>query len=88
MFDSDSINSFRSSLDAHYDWPSVFPFKFIVPVEQSNQVIELLDVDDLQSRSSSKGRFVAFTLEKEMHSSDEVIALYERMSRIPGIITL
>ena len=88
MFDSDSIDSFRSSLDAHYDWPSVFPFKFIVPVEQSNQVIELLDVDDLQSRSSSKGRFVAFTLEKEMHSSDEVIALYERMSRIPGIITL
>lgn len=88
MFNSDSIDSFRSSLDAHYDWPSVFPFKFIVPVEQSNQVIELLDVDDLQSRSSSKGRFVAFTLEKEMHSSDEVIALYERMSRIPGIITL
>ena len=88
MFNSDSIDSFRSSLDAHYDWPSVFPFKFIVPVEQSNQVIELLDVDDLQSRSSSKGRFVAFTLEKEMQSSDEVIALYERMSRIPGIITL
>ena len=88
MFNSDSIDSFRSSLDAHYDWPSVFPFKFIVPIEQSNQVIELLDVDDLQSRSSSKGRFVAFTLEKEMQSSDEVIALYERMSRIPGIITL
>ena len=88
MFNSDSIDSFRISFDAHYDWPSVFPFKFIVPVEQSNQVIELLDVDDLQSRSSSKGRFVAFTLEKEMQSSDEVIALYERMSRIPGIITL
>ena len=88
MFNSHSIESFKSSLDAHYEWPARFPFKFIVPVEQSNQVIELLNEDHLESRPSSKGRFVAFTLEKEVQSSDEVIALYETMSRIPGIITL
>lgn len=88
MFNSNAIESFKSSLDAHYEWPALFPFKFIVPIEQSNQVIELLNVDHLQSRASSKGRYVAYTLEKEVQSSDEVIALYKTMSRIPGIITL
>ncbi len=88
MFDRASVESFKSSLDAHYNWPSVFPFKFIVPAQQANQVIELLNTDHLESRDSSNGRFVAFTLEKEVQSSDEVVALYETMSHIPGIITL
>ena len=70
------------------NWPAVDLFKFIVPAQQANQVIELLNTDHLESRDSSNGHFVAFTLEKEVQSSDEVVALYETMSHIPGIITL
>ena len=88
MFDANSIDSFRSSLDAYYTWPATFPFKFIVPIEQSNQVIELLDDPHLTSRPSTNGRYRAFTSEKMMGSSEEIISVYEKMERIPGIISI
>lgn len=88
MFDPDSVESFKSSLDAYYTWPALFPFKFIVPIEQANQVIEMLDDPNLTSRPSANGRYRAFSLEKMMHSSDEVIAVYQQMTRIPGIISI
>ena len=88
MFDPDSVESFKSSLDAYYTWPASFPFKFIVPIEQANQVIELLDDPNLTSRPSTNGRYRAFSLDKMVHSSDEVVAVYEKMMLIPGIISI
>ena len=88
MFDPDTVESFKSSLDAYYTWPASFPFKFIVPIEQANQVIEMLDDPNLTSRPSTNGRYRAFSLEKKMHSSDEVVAVYEKMMLIPGIISI
>ena len=88
MFDPYAVESFKSSLDAYYTWPASFPFKFIVPIEQSNQVIELLDDPNLTSRPSSNGRYKAFSLEKTMGSSEEIISIYEKMERIPGIISI
>lgn len=88
MFDPNSVESFKSSLDAYYTWPASFPFKFIVPIEQANQVIELLDDPNLTSRPSANGRYRAFSLEKMMHSSEEVVAVYEKMMLIPGIISI
>ena len=88
MFDPDSVESFKSSLDAYYTWPASFPFKFIVPIEQANQVIELLDDPNLTSRPSTNGRYRAFSLDKMVHSSEEVVAIYEKMMLIPGIISI
>lgn len=88
MFDPNSVKSFKSSLDAYYSWPAYFPFKFIVPIEQANQVIELLDDPNLTSRPSANGRYRAFSLDKQMNSSEEVIAIYEMMTPIPGIISI
>ena len=31
MTSNPSLESFRSSLDANFEWPCVFPFKFVVP---------------------------------------------------------
>lgn len=88
MFDSKSVESFKSSLDHNYEWPALFPFKFIVPKERSEQLLELLGDATLSSRPSSNGRFIAYTMEKEVFSSDEVIAIYSQVSEVPGIITL
>lgn len=88
MFDSNSVESFKSSLDAYYTWPALFPFKFIVPIKQANQVIEMLDDSNLTSRPSTNGRYQAFSLEKMVSSSEEIISIYERMERIPGIISI
>lgn len=88
MLNDGSLDSFRSSLDANYDWPCLFPFKFIVPREQSEAVLELFADDPVQANESSSGRFIAYTMEMHVHSCDEVIAIYQRVSSVPGVISL
>jgi uncharacterized protein len=88
MNKNNSLQSFRASLDANYDWPSVYPFKFIVPSDQSQAVLELFADDPVREKSSSSGRFIAYTMEMHMHSCDEVIAIYQRVAQIPGVISL
>ena len=61
MAEDKSLESFRSSLDANYEWPCIFPFKFIVPKDQTEAVLELFADDPVQSRASRNGRFTAYT---------------------------
>jgi putative lipoic acid-binding regulatory protein len=88
MKEDESLDSFRSSLDANYEWPCPFPFKFIVPRDQTEVVLALFADDPVKSRESSTGRFTAYTMEMQMHSSDEVIAIYQRVAQVPGVISL
>ncbi|HAV14512.1 MAG TPA: DUF493 domain-containing protein [Opitutae bacterium] len=88
MKEDESLDSFRSSLDANYDWPCLFPFKFIVPRDQTEVVLGLFADDPVKSRESSSGRFTAYTMEMQMHSSNEVIAIYQRVAQVPGVISL
>ncbi len=82
------LESFRSSLDANYEWPSLYPFKFIVPVDQAESVLNLFADNPVQARESKNGRFIAYTMEIHVHSCDEVIAIYQRVAQIPGVISL
>ena len=50
--DQKSIDSFRSSLDANYEWPCLFPFKFIVPKAQTEAVLALFDVEPSRAKES------------------------------------
>ncbi len=88
MMKDGDLESFRSSLDANYDWPCLYPFKFIVPKDQSGNVLDLFADDPVQANESSSGRFIAYTMEMHMHSCDEVIAVYQRVARVPGVISL
>ncbi|MEO0510386.1 MAG: DUF493 family protein [Verrucomicrobiota bacterium] len=88
MLKDGTLDSFRSSLDANYDWPSIYPFKFIVPRDQAETVLELFADDPVQANESSSGRFIAYTMEMNVHSCDEVIAIYQRVAQVPGVISL
>ncbi len=88
MSDEQSLESFRSSLDANHEWPCLFPFKFIVPAEQCEIVLELFADDPVQARNSRNGRFTAYTIEIRVHSCDEVIAIYQKVAQIPGVISM
>ena len=88
MKDDDSLESFRSSLNTNYEWPCIFPFKFIVPRDQCDTVLELFADDPVRANESSSGRFIAYTMEMNMHSCDEVIAIYQRVAQVPGVISL
>ena len=86
--DEKSLDSFRSSLDANYDWPCLYPFKFIVPKDKVDQVLDLFADDPVRAKDSSSGRLTAFTMEMNMHSCDEVIAVYQRVAQVEGVISL
>ena len=86
--DAHSLETFRTSLDANYDWPSLYTFKFIVPSEESDTVLDLFADDPVREKESANGRFIAYTMEMQMHSCDEVIAIYQRVARVPGVIAL
>lgn len=88
MSEQKTLDSFRSSLDATYDWPCLYPFKFIVPKESIEKVLDLFADDPVRAKKSANGRFTAFTIEMHMQSSDEVIAIYQRVAQIPDIISL
>ena len=88
MKDDASLESFRSSLDANYDWPCIFPFKFIAPKAQAQTVLELFADDPVKANESANGRFIAYTVEMQVHSCDEVIAIYQKVSQVPGVISL
>ncbi|MEN8662741.1 MAG: DUF493 family protein [Lentimonas sp.] len=88
MKEDESLDSFRSSLDANYEWPCVFPFKFIVPVDQTTVVLDMFDEEPVKSRKSSSGRFIAYTMDIRVSSSEEVVAIYQRVAVVPGVITL
>ena len=83
-----SFEGLKERLDSYYQWPAVFPFKFIVPIEQYSQVVELLDDSNIKEKYSAQRRFVSLTSEKKLFSSDDVIKVYKIMEKIPGIITL
>ncbi|MDZ4787475.1 MAG: DUF493 family protein [Blastochloris sp.] len=79
---------FKNKLDHHYTWPALFPFKFVVKKEHLDELQTLLTDEPFTSRPSANGKYVSLTLEKNMASSDEVLALYEKVKVIPGLIAL
>ena len=80
---------FKQTLDQTHDWPCQYMFKFIVPVEQKNKVLELFQEEDaISTRMSRNGMYVSVTAKCRVHSSDEVIAVYEAASGIQGIVSL
>ena len=70
--------SFRDTLDGFYHWPCTFTFKFIVARVDFPEILELFADDAVRTRHSSGGRYVALTVERQVTSSEEVVAVYRR----------
>jgi putative lipoic acid-binding regulatory protein len=51
-------------------------------------VLALFADDPVRAKESSSGRFTAYTMEMQMNSSNEVIAIYQRVTQIPDVISL
>lgn len=83
--------SYKSQLDAHHDWPSVYMFKFIVPSD--NQKIALVqglftESAEFKMNQSSNGKFTSITVKEVMMNSDQVLERYAKAKGIEGVIAL
>jgi len=91
MNNEEHIKKIRESLDHHYDWPSVYVFKFILPTIPNKQD-ELLNCFskevDVGLKRSKNAKYISFTLKEVMFSSDEVLKRYREASEIEGIVSL
>lgn len=81
-------DGFKLCLDRVHRWPCTYMFKFIVPRHQICSMFRLLAGYEYRTRDSRHGRYICFTAEISMSSSDDVIAVYRSARRIEGLIAL
>lgn len=87
--DAQWLESFRDKLDKHYAWPSLYIFKFIVPVQKQEELRQLFPRHiTATEKHSEKGKYVSLTYQMMMPSSHSVIEVYKRVSVIEGIVAL
>ncbi|MCR9250617.1 MAG: DUF493 domain-containing protein [bacterium] len=83
-----STSEFKEKLEAEHKFPGKYVFKFIVPVANEKQILDLLPEGELSKRSSKNQNYISLTLVATMSSSDEVIKVYQEAYQIQGIIAL
>lgn len=88
FMDNSWADSFREKLNQHYQWPAVYIFKFIVPSGKETEVRDLLPLYPATEKLSANGKYTSVTLQVSMASADAVIAVYERATKIEGLIAL
>lgn len=82
------LNKLKELLDDQYEWPAPYLFKFIVPAAQLESLEKLVSKYVLSEKPSKNGKYISVTLTVKCESSQEVIDLYEKVSVIPGIMSL
>jgi hypothetical protein len=85
---SDKSKQFKQVLDEHHQWPCPYVYKFIVPTDNLGKFNELFPEEALETRLSRTGKYTSVTMTSTMCSADEVMAIYERAARVPGIMSL
>ncbi len=79
---------FLALLDEHHQWPQNYTFKFVVPVTELPDLQELFPGAKAQLKYSNGNKYVSYTLVMMMESGQAVIAVYQMVQSIKGIISL
>jgi len=88
MVDQSNIERFKKQLVDHYDFPTLYLFKFIVPVEQKDKFENLFPEISFDTKNSKTGKYISFSKKLKVDSSEEVVEIYNRAYSIDGIISL
>jgi hypothetical protein len=86
--DQHQFQKFRELLDESYQWPDYYEFKFIVKIDDKDQILNKLSGYTIVETPSKKGNYIAISARKLMKSTQEVLDVYDVMSTIKGIISL
>lgn len=83
-----TLLSLQAKLDEFYTYPCCYVFKFIAPMARMDDLAELFKGRAFTTRYSKNAKYVSFTAEWEVASSEEVISYYRRAGKIKGVISL
>jgi putative lipoic acid-binding regulatory protein len=84
----DLLLRLKERLDEHHSFPCPYVFKFIVPKAKIAEMEELLKGFEFTTRESRSGKYVSYTAELNMESSERVISIYRAAACIKGLIAL
>ena len=79
---------FQVLLDDQNDWPADYTFKFIAPRARLEELKAAFGQVELSVRESRRGNYLSVTAVMRMHSSDEVVAMYQAAGSVEGVISL
>ena len=84
------LESFKNTLEEEYQFPAEYKFKFIVASASASisKVLDLIPNSDYSKRESKNGKYTSITITKMMNNADEILYIYEKASKINGIISL
>ncbi|WP_027722648.1 DUF493 domain-containing protein [Maridesulfovibrio zosterae] len=85
---SKSMESFKTTLDEHHEWPCEYTFKFIVPGTALTELKSMLDGIPHSEKDSKTGKYTSVTVNIMAESSDEIVTIYEKAATIEGLISL
>ena len=83
-----SNSTFKEKLEMETSFPSLYMFKFIVPSGKESEIGALLPNNEMVLKSSSQGKYVSATIKAMMRDSQSIIDVYEKASKIKGVIAL
>ena len=82
------LERFKNTLEEEYRFPAEYKFKFIVTSESISKVLDLIPNSDYSIRESKNRKYTSITITKMMNNADEILYIYEKASKIDGIISL
>lgn len=82
------FTKFKALLDEQIEWPEEYSFKFVVKTEKKTELLDMLSEHSVEERISKNGTYTSVTSRKVVHCSDDVVAVYQMVSRIEGIMSL
>ncbi len=81
----------REALNKVHEWPSLYMFKFIMEPDDHriNAVLAVFPPEvEVLRKYSQAGKYVGLTVKEVMMSADEVVARYDQVALIEGVIVL
>jgi len=82
------FTKFKALLDEQVEWPEHYTYKFVVKTERKSELLTLLEEHEIEEKVSRNGTYTSVTSRKIAHSSEDVVAVYEMVSKIEGIMSL
>lgn len=80
-------NNFRDRLDK-LEWPALFPFKFIVPIDKLDEILGQFQLQETKIRLSRNANYASVSVTPFLLNPDKVVEVYEQAGKIEGIIAL
>ena len=82
------LSDLKVRLDEYHEWPCQYLFKFIAPLDKVEEVEPIFEGAPFKTRVSKNGNYTSLSGKMEMQSSDQVLAIYRRVSAIEGVMAL